>query len=106
MSAREGRRLVLDALDEVFPWTCFLSDRGRERFASDLVDTARACADMGVWAPLGQLLHEWKATAAVRADPDLHAALTASLPEDDHGPVPAPAGTSTNSTRPESDSIA
>lgn len=88
--APEGQRLIVDTLGEVFPWTRFLTDRGRAQFVYDFVDTTRACADVGAWTPLGQLLHEWKATAAVRADPDLHAALTASLPEYDHGPVPAP----------------
>lgn len=91
----DGQRLLTNALGEAFPWTRFLTDQGRDQFVSEFVATTRACADVGVWTPLGQLLHEWTTTAAIHADPELHAALTAPLPDDDHGPVPAP-NTDTN----------
>lgn len=67
----------------------FLSADDRAAFAREYVETFAACNDLQVWAPLGQLLHEWKATAAVAADPELAAALTTSI-EDDFGPVPTP----------------
>jgi hypothetical protein len=90
MRRDEGRSLAEEALTEAFPWARFLSDVGRGEFVVDLVDTARGCADLGRWAPLGQLVHEWRAAAAIRADPDLHAALTGPLRGGDHGPVPPP----------------
>lgn len=86
----EGQRLVTSALRDAFPWMGFLTEHGRGQFVAEFIDTARACADVGTWAPFGQLLHEWKTTAALQADPDTHAALSGPLPDTDHGPVPAP----------------
>ncbi|MQA83883.1 MAG: hypothetical protein GEV03_04410 [Streptosporangiales bacterium] len=65
----EGQLLIINVLDEAFPWTRLLTGHGREQFVSEFVATARACADVGVWTPLGQLLHEWKATAAIQPTP-------------------------------------
>ncbi|MEV0128161.1 hypothetical protein AB0H83_06775 [Dactylosporangium sp. NPDC050688] len=39
---------------------------------------------------MSQLLVEWRHTAEIHADPDLHRALT-TQPLDDFGPVPRPA---------------
>jgi hypothetical protein len=78
-------------IEKVFAWTRFLSTEGRADFAREYVETFAACNDVQVWAPLGQVIREWKATAAVAADPELAAALRKPI-DTDFGPVPAPEG--------------
>nr|MDT0659867.1 hypothetical protein [Micromonospora sp. DSM 115978] len=53
---------------------------------ADSVGVAAACTDM---APVVQLLAEWRHTAEVYADSELHAVL-ARYHEGDHGAVPRP----------------
>lgn len=78
-------------LREEFPWVDLLPDADRQRFAADFVRAVGASAELGRWSVLAQVLVEWKATAAVHADPALVADLTRPLDED-LGPVPAPHG--------------
>lgn len=59
------------ALAEQFPWSRFLPEADREAFFGEFVDTARACADVDTLEPLLQMVHEWKETARVHADPAL-----------------------------------
>lgn len=59
------------ALAERFPWSRFLPEADREAFYAEFVETARACADVDTLEPLAQLVHEWKQTAQVHADPEL-----------------------------------
>lgn len=79
------------ALTEEFPWVELLPDDDRQRFALDFVRAVQASAELRRWSVLTQVLVEWKATAAVHADPALTAQLTGPIAED-FGPVPAPAG--------------
>jgi hypothetical protein len=67
-------------------WICF-----RRRFVADFVRAVGASAELGRWSVLAQVLVEWKATAAIHADPALVEELTQSLDED-LGPVPPPDG--------------
>ena len=46
-------------------------------------------AELGQWSVLAETMREWKATAAVYADPALLGQLTGPLGED-HGPVSGP----------------
>ena len=62
-------------VEELHPWLRFLPAAERETFLRELAETIEACSALGNNAPLGQLLHEWKATAAVYADPKLLAVL-------------------------------
>jgi hypothetical protein len=66
---------VWEALVEVYPWLRFLPEQERQTFLREFTEMVAACAGLGNNAPLGQLLQEWKATAAVYADPALTAAL-------------------------------
>ena len=80
-----------DALREEFPWVDLLPDAERSAFAVDFVRAVGASAELGRWSVLAQVLVEWKATAAVYADPALVEELTRTL-NADLGPVPAPGG--------------
>lgn len=51
------------------PWVTFLPVHDREAFVEDVVRTAEGAAELGTMAPLAQVLVEWKATAAIHADP-------------------------------------
>ena len=80
-----------DALVEEFPWVELLPDPDRHRFVADFVRAVSASAELGRWSVLEQVLVEWKATAAIHADPALAEDLTRPL-DQDLGPVPAPEG--------------
>ena len=80
-----------DVLVEEFPWVDLLPDADRLRFVADFVRAVGASAELGRWSVLAQVLVEWKATAAVHADPALVAEFSRPL-DDDLGPVPAPTG--------------
>lgn len=80
-----GRELI-----EALPWTRYLSDAGRREFVTELAATLEACAELGTLVPFGQLLVEWKSTAAVLADPALAAHLTAPIGKPDGRMVAAP----------------
>jgi hypothetical protein len=80
---------LLDILPQVFPWIRFLPTDGQVEFAQELVDVMEAGVDLGVPAPVLQLITEWRSTAAIYADPELLAILQ-SPREGDFGPVPRP----------------
>jgi hypothetical protein len=82
---------AVGALTEEFPWLDLLPEVDRRQFASDFVRAVAASAELGRWTVLAQVIVEWRATAAVHADPVLAEELTRPL-DDDHGPVPAPEG--------------
>ena len=68
-----------------------LPDRDRRQFVADFVRAVSASAELGRWSVLEQVLVEWKATAAIYADPALAEDLARPLNQD-LGPVPAPEG--------------
>lgn len=74
---------------EEFPWVQALPPEDVNAFASDFVRAAQASAELGQWAVLNQAVREWKATAAIYAEPGLAAKLTAPVTED-YGSAPAP----------------
>lgn len=80
-----------DVLREEFPWVDLLPGPDRSAFAVDFVRAVGASAELQRWSVLAQVLLEWKATAAVYADPALAEELTQPL-DADLGPVPAPDG--------------
>ena len=59
----------------VLPWLEFLGEEDRVAFARDFVATTAAALDLGTLAPVSILLHEWRNTALVHADPRLAAAM-------------------------------
>ncbi|MDN5914125.1 MAG: hypothetical protein L0I76_03260 [Pseudonocardia sp.] len=76
-------------LTEEFPWLDVLPELDRRQFATDFVRAVEASAELGRWSVLAQVVVEWRATAAIHADPALVEELGRPLDED-HGPVPAP----------------
>jgi len=79
---------MLALLPDVFPWIIFMPEDSHRVFLDEFVTTLRAALDLDNFAPVAQLITEWKHTAEVYADPTLLAVLTRAA--DDFGPVPAP----------------
>jgi hypothetical protein len=65
---------------DAIPWLRFLPREAREEFLTELADTTAAAAELGVTAPVAQVVHEWQQTAAIYADPELRRELTRPLP--------------------------
>ena len=70
-------------------WLALLPESERDRFLEEFFRSAEGSADLGVMAPLGQLLREWRQTAAIYADPALAAELRRPLPGN-AGAIPRP----------------
>ncbi|AOS61645.1 DUF6247 family protein [Actinoalloteichus hymeniacidonis] len=73
-----------------FPWVDVLSEDARAEFVAELARAFRTSAELGHWTVLAQTVREWKATAAIYADPELAARLTKPV-DGDLGPVSRPA---------------
>lgn len=86
----EIRRALADDVVSSLEWSRFLPRADRETLVDEFADTIRACVELGHFQPLTQLIREWKATAAVHADPSLVKALRAPV-EPDAGRVTRPA---------------
>lgn len=80
-----------DVLADEFVWLGLLPSADRRQFAVEFVRAVQAAAELGQWSVLTQVLVEWKATAAIHADPALAEQLAQPL-DGDFGPVPAPGG--------------
>ena len=65
-----------EALLDAFAWVRFLPSDARDLFAEELTETLLAAATVDVYAPVAQLVREWKATAEMHADPELLQRLT------------------------------
>ncbi|MGH3870681.1 MAG: hypothetical protein ACRDSR_04050 [Pseudonocardiaceae bacterium] len=82
------RALVIDVMPEAFPWVRFLPIDDVRAFAIELVDTLHATDALQNFAPIIQVITEWRHTAEVHADPELAARIVNV--EDDYGAVPEP----------------
>jgi hypothetical protein len=82
---------IADAMLDEFPWLAVFPSEDMIQFVQDFVTAARASAELGQWGPVATTIREWKATAAIHADPALHRRLTTPVMED-HGPVESPMG--------------
>ncbi len=82
-------QIAAAALADEFSWADVLPQRDRAQFVTDFVRAFQASAEMGQWTLLAQTVREWKATAAVHADPELVEHLSNPL-NDDFGAVPDP----------------
>jgi len=80
---------IAEALTEEFPWLELLPVDSLAEFAADFVKATRVSAELGQWSVLAQTLREWKATAAVYAEPQVLAQLSRPI-DTDHGAVPNP----------------
>jgi hypothetical protein len=84
-----GPPIVREVLPTVLPWVRFLPPAAVEELTVEFIAVAEAAAGVGNTAPISQLLAEWRHTAEVYADPELHALLTRRT-DGDHGAVPIP----------------
>lgn len=81
--------VMTNVLIEEFPWIHLLPPDDLRQFIEDFFRDAQASAELEQWELLAQTVREWKATAAIYAEPGLAARLAAPI-TDDHGPVPSP----------------
>jgi hypothetical protein len=86
---QNGAQLVRRILPSLLPWMRFLPEAGVDELAVEFVSTVRGAAALHNMTPVSQLLTEWRHTAEVYADPELHAALSQSE-TGDFGPVSMP----------------
>jgi hypothetical protein len=84
-----GHALLQDLLPEILPWARFLPAADRRHLVQEFTEVTEAAASVDNVAPIDQLLIEWRHTAEVHADPELHALLSQPRGED-HGPVLPP----------------
>lgn len=84
MRHKNGENLIQQVLPDVLPWVRFLPPGDQRILLGELTQVAEAAASIDNAAPIAQLLVEWRHTAEVHADPDLHALLSAPRGED-HG---------------------
>jgi len=93
--AAARRQLVASAT--AIPWLSVLPEEDRDAFLDEFFRVAEAAAELNVMTALGQLLREWRATAAIHADPALAAELHRPLSGDggrvSEPPVKAVVGT-------------
>jgi hypothetical protein len=83
-----GARALLLSLPDVFPWVRFLPKEEVRAFLVELVETIRACADLGNMAAIAPVVAAWQGTAEIYSDPELLRAATAPLDGTDYGDVP------------------
>lgn len=85
---REAQRGLLDAVwnDDLaervadqFDWTAHLPQGGRQEFVSDLRRVLADSHETGDLEPFALLVHDWRRTAEVYADPALLEALSGKL---------------------------
>jgi hypothetical protein len=86
-----GKQLLARALDRTLPWMDVLPAPARHEFVVEFLRTAEASAEVGVHAPLLELIRAWRETAGIYADPDLRERMVRPLPGD-AGPVSEPGG--------------
>lgn len=87
--ARRNPQLLREVLPTALPWVRFLPAADLDAMVEEFVAITEAAAAIGNTAAVSQLLIEWRHTAEVHADSDLHRALT-SQSLADFGPVPRP----------------
>lgn len=90
--ARAGEtEAIRRVLPEALPWSTFLPEADREQFQRELIEVAQGAASLRNLEPIAVLLEQWRHSAEIHADPDLHAQITAA-PEGDLGSIPRPEG--------------
>jgi hypothetical protein len=80
---------IRQVLPEALPWSTFLPNEDVDTLLAELIATARGAVALDNLTPIALLLAQWRHSAEIYADPDLHAAITRE-PEGDLGPVPLP----------------
>lgn len=89
--AAHNAKALQEALGDAFPWLEFLPAADRRLFVDELTRVLIGAAALDNYAPLSQLVREWRATAEIHADPKLARRLRRPL-DADGGPVARVAG--------------
>lgn len=63
-------------LPPALDWLAHLDEEEQNEFYRELLETVLAAGADGEWSRVAVLLDDWKATAEIRADPDLTTILT------------------------------
>jgi hypothetical protein len=82
---------LTDALLDEFGWTSFLPKADRAEFVEEFTRTVMAATELDNFAPLAQVIEEWRATAEIHADPKLTRRLRRPITADEAA-VPRPQG--------------
>jgi hypothetical protein len=64
-------KVLANALDDAFAWLEFLPPADRRAFVEDFSRVLVASAELDNYAPVSQLVAEWRDTAEIHADPRL-----------------------------------
>jgi hypothetical protein len=78
-----------DAISSEFPWTSLLPPADLDEFLAEFTRAVMAASEVDTFTVIGQLLHEWRATAAVHGDSDLAGRLSSEV-RTEGSPVPQP----------------
>lgn len=71
---------VIDTLvEDAFPWLQFLPTADRRAFVDEFTRVVVAAAQLDAFGQVAQLIHEWRATAQIHAEPKLARRLQASV---------------------------
>ena len=70
---------LAEAVADVFPWSALPPNRDRTAFVDDLGRTLVAASALENYAPVAQILREWRATAEIYADPRLARRLRTAI---------------------------
>ena len=81
---------LAEAVSSEFAWTSFLPAADLEEFLNEFTRAIMAASEVDTFSAVGQLLHEWRATAAVHSDRDLVSRLSSDL-RPEGSPVSQPA---------------
>ena len=84
-----GVDALAQSLREEFPWIQLLPEEDIAAFLRDFVRSAQIAAELGRWELLNQAIREWRATAAIYAEPGLAERLRTPV-DGDFGPVSSP----------------
>jgi hypothetical protein len=84
-----GADAVVQSFIDEFAWVQVLPEQDIREFVQDFVRSAQVAAELGRWELLSQVIREWKATAAIYAEPGLAERLSAPV-DGDFGPVSSP----------------
>src|SRR5438445_13491926 len=71
-----------EALGDAFAWLEFLPAKDRRAFVDEFARVVTAAADLDNYAPLTQLVREWRVTAEIHADPKLARRLRPAIAAD------------------------
>jgi len=69
--ATHSAKALEAALGDGFPWLEFLPAADRDQFVDEFIRIVTGAAALDNYAPLSQMVREWRATAEIHADPRL-----------------------------------